>query len=99
MPQSILIIDDSPAVHALLAARLKDEPVTLHFASNGREGLELASSLSPDLILLDTEMPHQDGLDVCRQLKSDESLINTPVIFMIGAGSGRAYPVRSTTSH
>jgi len=88
MPQTILIIDDSPAVHALIAARLKEEPVTLHFASSGREGLELAARLSPDLILLDMEMPHQDGLDVCRQLKSDELLINTPVIFLVGAGSG-----------
>jgi two-component system KDP operon response regulator KdpE len=57
MPQSVLIIDDSPAIHTLLHARLRDEPVALQSANSGEEGLAMAASLMPDLILLDVDMP------------------------------------------
>ena len=69
MPQSILIIDDSQAIHALLKARLKDEPVTLHFAFDGDTGLQIAQNVVPDLILLDVDMPAPNGFEVCRRLK------------------------------
>ena len=87
MPQHVLIIDDSPAVQVLLGARLKDEPITLHFASNGNDGLDKAIQLLPDLILLDVDMPAPNGFEVCRQLKLNENLFNTPVIFLTSAGT------------
>ena len=87
MPQSILIIDDSPAIHTLLHARLRDEPVALHSANSGDEGLAMASSLAPDLILLDVDMPDPNGFEVCKRIKGDPKLAATPIIFLTGAAT------------
>jgi two-component system cell cycle response regulator len=87
MPQKILIIDDSPAIHTLLHARLRDEPVALHSAHSGDEGLLMASALLPDLILLDVDMPDPNGFEVCRRLKGDPKLAATPIIFLTGAAT------------
>lgn len=85
MPQKVLVIDDSDAIHALLRARLSSEPVELHFATDGKAGLEMATSLLPDLILLDVDMPQPDGFEVCRQLKADSRTLPIPVVFLTGA--------------
>jgi diguanylate cyclase (GGDEF)-like protein len=87
MLQKLLLIDDSPDMHALLLVRLKDEPITLHFASSGEEGLAMAAELKPDVILLDVHMPGTDGYEVCRKFKANPQTINTPIIFISGADS------------
>jgi diguanylate cyclase (GGDEF)-like protein len=87
MSQSLLLIDDSAAVQTLLRARLKDEPIVIHCASDGQAGLKMAAQLVPDLILLDVDMPQPDGFEVCRLLKSDPGLIHVPIIFLTGAAS------------
>src|SRR5450432_381499 len=87
MPQTVLIIDDSPAIHTLLHARLRDEPVALHSANSGDEGLAMASSLAPDLILLDVDMPDPNGFEVCKRIKADPRLAATPIIFLTGAAT------------
>jgi two-component system cell cycle response regulator len=81
----VLAIDDAPEVHALLGARLKPEGVRLVSALGWREGLDLAISESPDLILLDVEMPGQNGLDLCRALKADPRTSAIPIIFLTGS--------------
>jgi len=85
--QSVLIIDDSEAIHSLLRARLSPEPVELHFTSGGEEGLARAVELQPDLILLDVDMPAPDGFEVCRRLKGDARTQPIPVVFLSGATS------------
>lgn len=87
MPQNVLVIDDSEAIHALLRARLSPEPIVLHFAGGGDEGLRRAAELLPDLILLDVDMPAPDGFEVCRRLKSDPRTQAIPVVFLSGATS------------
>jgi|HubBroStandDraft_1064217.scaffolds.fasta_scaffold403177_2 DNA-binding response OmpR family regulator len=87
MAQTILLIDDSRAIHALIAARLKDEPLTLFSAFTGAEGLAAARKFCPDLILLDTDLPDTPGIEICRQLKADEKTHDTPVIFLTAAVS------------
>lgn len=88
--QKVLVVDDCRLIRALIQARLKDEPIELHFASNGVEGLALARSLLPDLILLDVVMPDLDGPEVIRRLKSDPATLQIPVIFLTGADSTEA---------
>ena len=67
----ILIIDDSPLQQKLAGIYLSKENYTVINASNGREGLEMAVSEQPDLIILDVEMPEMDGLETLKLLKSN----------------------------
>jgi diguanylate cyclase (GGDEF)-like protein/PAS domain S-box-containing protein len=87
MRQVILIIDDSEDTRLLVNARLRGEPVELLYANSGDRGMEMARSRLPDLILLDVDMPHPDGFEVCRFLKSDPSTREIPVIFLTGVTS------------
>jgi diguanylate cyclase (GGDEF)-like protein len=82
-----LVIDDSEEIHLLLRARLSPEPITLHCAGGGEEGLARAVELQPDLILLDVDMPSPDGFEVCRRLKEDSRTQSIPVVFLSGATS------------
>lgn len=78
---SILVIDDTPANIEVLYAMLAQDYEIL-FATSGPQGLELAATANPDLILLDIRMPAMDGLEVCRRLKDDASTRHIPVIFL-----------------
>jgi CheY-like chemotaxis protein len=78
----ILIIDDDPAVHRLLADALGSEGFTLKFASSGQEGLRLAKELHPSVITLDVIMPEMDGWVVLSLLKADPELAAIPVIML-----------------
>jgi len=80
--QTILIIDDSAANLGVLSGYLKDGGFQIMIARNGRDGIAKAGRGNPDLILLDVLMPEMDGFETCRQLKSDHSLKEIPVIFI-----------------
>jgi diguanylate cyclase (GGDEF)-like protein len=82
MTQQILLIDDSRQIHSLVAGLLLNEPCSLHFASDGEQGISLAETIRPDLILLDVEMPGTEGYATCRLLKTDPNLFNIPVVFL-----------------
>jgi diguanylate cyclase (GGDEF)-like protein len=82
MQQQILVIDDTKQIHSLVTAILEKEPATVHSALDAVNGLRLAESLRPDLILLDVQMPGTDGYETCRKLKADPNLFNIPVIFL-----------------
>lgn len=84
LAQSVLIVDDSPDIHQLVSARLRSEGVTLLNAHDAIEGLQITRAQLPDLILLDLDMPHIDGMTLCRQLKEDPGLSPIPVIFLTG---------------
>jgi diguanylate cyclase (GGDEF)-like protein len=85
MMQTVLAIDDSPDVHRLLDARLRPEGLVIHHALDAEDGIAQATRSPPDLILLDVDMPHVTGFEVCRKLKSNPQLANVPVIFLTGA--------------
>jgi diguanylate cyclase (GGDEF)-like protein len=82
MSRQILVIDDSPQIHTLVSALLKDEGVEIHGANNGQYGITLAASLHPDLILLDVEMPGINGFETCKRLRADPSMMDVPIIFL-----------------
>lgn len=77
----ILAIDDHPLNLKTLGAALVND-YDFQVATNGRDGLALASAAKPDLILLDCMMPEMDGFEVCRRLKADTELKRIPVIFI-----------------
>lgn len=83
--QTILVIDDSPEIHALLDVRLRPDGLRLAHAHSPSQGLAMAAELQPDLILLDVEMPEMNGMEVCSRLKADPSTAMVPVVFLTGA--------------
>jgi diguanylate cyclase (GGDEF)-like protein len=78
---TILIVDDSRTNIMALSDVLGNE-YNLVVASSGLEGLKMAASHSPDLILLDIVMADMDGYEVCRKLKTNAGTKNIPIIFV-----------------
>ncbi|MDA1050591.1 MAG: response regulator transcription factor [Planctomycetota bacterium] len=69
--QTILIIEDEPSIVDVLTYNLTKEGFDVVVAADGQEGLRRAQTALPDLVILDLMLPVIDGLDVCRQLRSD----------------------------
>ncbi len=78
----VLAIDDDPMTLELLQAVLEPVGYTVLTARTGDEGVVLARSESPDLILLDLVMPVSDGFMVVEQLKDDESTRTIPIVIL-----------------
>ena len=76
----ILLVEDNEMNRDMLSRRLIKKGFDVVMAVDGKQGLEMASSESPDLILLDMSLPVMDGWEVAGQLKADEQLKNIPVI-------------------
>ncbi len=79
-----LVIDDSRAVRNTLASYLKALNFDVSTASDGHQGLETASRILPDLILVDVEMPVMDGFEFCRKLSREPDIKNIPTIVVSG---------------
>ena len=77
----VLVVDDSTAQSSFIKKILDDDYETV-VASSGLEGLEMYKEMHPDLILLDIEMPHMNGYEVCRRLKAMTEDTFVPVIFL-----------------
>jgi diguanylate cyclase (GGDEF)-like protein len=78
----VLIVDDSPDVHRLLRARLKQEEIEIVSAESGRAGLDEVAKQRPSLILLDLDMPGMDGFEFLRTLKEDSATHHIPVVIL-----------------
>jgi CheY-like chemotaxis protein len=76
----VLVIDDEPDVVFLMETRLEAKGYQVISANNGKDGISLAHSEKPDLILLDIMMPDMDGFQVLETLKADPSTRPIPVI-------------------
>jgi diguanylate cyclase (GGDEF)-like protein len=78
---SILLVDDDLMVVRILNSILGDfAPV--RFATSGAKALRLARESTPDLVLLDVDMPDTSGFEVCKSFKSDPALAQVPIIFI-----------------
>jgi len=67
---TILVIDDERNIRTLVSRVLAQDDVEVHTAGTGKEGLELAEELSPDVSLVDLRLPDMDGIQVVRELKA-----------------------------
>jgi signal transduction histidine kinase/DNA-binding response OmpR family regulator len=77
----VLVVEDHPEVSEYLGSLLSGD-YTVHCASDGKEGMERATELVPDLIVSDVMMPVMDGFRMLEQLKRDVRTSHIPVIFL-----------------
>lgn len=82
LQSTILVVDDNPADLQVMGKLLSENGFKSFFANSGKAALESLSHASPDLILLDINMPDMDGFETCRQIKSDKSTNLIPIIFV-----------------
>src|SRR5689334_12776108 len=80
----ILIADDETAVIEVIGRLMKRLGYQVVIARDGAQVLDAVQSDAPDVILLDVNMPHVDGLKVCRQLKNSLATRLVPIILMTG---------------
>ncbi|NJM07470.1 hybrid sensor histidine kinase/response regulator [Candidatus Gracilibacteria bacterium] len=90
---NILVVDDHAANLGLLFHALERAGYTVRVVNSGELALESARLATPDLILLDVMMPHLDGFETCRRLKSDPLTRDVPVLFL----TARTDPVDEVT--
>ncbi len=80
--KKILIVDDEVSLCKILMLRLEKKEYDVIVANDGIDGLEKAKSHKPDLIILDLMLPGMFGEEVCRQIRKDKALADTPVIML-----------------
>ncbi|MGE5657610.1 MAG: diguanylate cyclase [Actinomycetota bacterium] len=79
---NIIIVDDTPDNLRLLAKILESQGYMVRKSLNGRMALQAVHRESPDLILLDINMPEMNGYEVCQQLKASAATAQIPIIFI-----------------
>jgi DNA-binding response OmpR family regulator len=79
MSETILVVEDEPSLQETLAYNLKKEGYTVSTVGDGREALDLARKLKPDLIVLDLMLPSLDGFEVTRVLRKE---MTTPILML-----------------
>lgn len=80
--KKILVVDDEPEVVQLVGRRLQREGYAVITAVSGRDGFAKARTEIPHLILLDVIMPDGDGFSILKELKTDETTREIPVIMV-----------------
>jgi twitching motility two-component system response regulator PilG len=85
MRHSVLIVDDSPTIRALIKVHLTGFKLEFYEADDGVEGLSLARKQRPDLIIADLRMPNMDGFSFCRAVRADAVLRATPIALLTSA--------------
>ncbi len=92
MGGKILVVEDEPEMLGMVSGFLKDNGYEISEAEDGEAALALVESFSPELILMDIQLPKIDGWVVCHRLKTDIRYKNIPIILFSGmlAGDGAA---------
>jgi len=80
MKNKVLVVDDEQSIVTLLQYNLQQAGFEVLTAMDGEEGLNLAISTNPDIILLDLMLPKKDGMDVCKELRQQKVL--TPILML-----------------
>lgn len=86
MASRILIVDDEAHILHVLSLKLKNAGYEVITASDGEEGLDLASTELPDLVITDYQMPFMTGLELCHALTDQSSTAKIPVLILTARG-------------
>lgn len=83
----VLVVDDEADIAELVSYNLKKEGYSVQSVGNGEEAIKLASSMRPDLMVLDLMLPGIDGLEVCKIIKSQSITAHMSVLMLTAKGS------------
>ena len=79
---NILLVDDEEEILDFLSYNLKKEGYVVHTATSGKQAIEIASEVIPDVIVLDVMMPEMDGIEACSILRANRELDDTIIAFL-----------------
>jgi two-component system, OmpR family, KDP operon response regulator KdpE len=82
----ILVVDDEPQITRVLRTTLSAQGYDLRVANDGESALEIMKDWTPDLVITDLAMPHMDGLELCRQIRTKAEM---PIIVLSVRGEER----------
>ena len=80
--KKILIVDDEPNIVMSLEYTFKKNNFEVFIARDGQEALDILKNALPDIIILDVMMPNVDGYNTLEQIREDDRLKDTKVIFL-----------------
>ncbi|MDI6746806.1 MAG: phosphate regulon transcriptional regulator PhoB [Rhodocyclaceae bacterium] len=86
MPASILVVEDEPAIQALIATNLRRHGHAVSAALDAEDAMRQIKAALPDLILLDWMLPGMSGLECARQLRADPRTRQLPIIMLTARG-------------
>lgn len=87
----IIVIEDDHVMRRLLHTTLTAEGYECLLTASALHGRETCVEEKPDLVLLDAQLPDANGIEVCRQMKADETLRHIPILIL----TGEAYSLES----
>ncbi|MEZ8826296.1 two-component sensor histidine kinase BarA [Vibrio amylolyticus] len=80
LPLKVMAVDDNPANLKLITALLQERVESIVACTNGRDAVQQAETHAFDIVLMDIQMPHMDGVTACHKIKATELNKNTPVV-------------------
>src|SRR5471032_1738800 len=91
---TIVVVDDESLITDFLSFFLKGAGHTVHIARDGRSGLDLISSVVPDIVITDFMMPVMSGLELALAMQANPALAHIPIILASAAqgATAREYP-------
>ena len=81
-PPTVLIVEDDPVILRLLEVNFELEGFSVLLAHDGAEGIDMARTNKPDVIISDIMMPRMSGLELVSALKADEATKGIPIILL-----------------
>lgn len=84
--EKILLVDDEPDILEFIGYNLTKEGFNVTTINNGKEAIQLAKKIKPDLIILDVMMPEMDGIETCHEIRAIDDLKHTLITFLSARG-------------
>ncbi|MBC8464655.1 MAG: response regulator, partial [Bacteroidetes bacterium] len=79
---TILVVDDEEDILEFVGYNLRNEGYTVVTANNGLQAIELAEQKTPNLVILDVQMPDMDGITTCERMRAIPALSNAVITFL-----------------
>lgn len=77
---TVLVVEDTPSEQQLITSYLKESGYNVLPVSNGKDAIDTALALKPDVVITDVVMPGMNGLELCRILKKNAATKTLPII-------------------